>query len=154
MISLSRKTDYALLALAHLALRRQDSTGAASAREIADAYTIPLPVLMNVLKDLAKARIVTSSRGAGGGYSLALEPEQVSLMEVVTAIEGPVHLMRCVGDLPVLGQECPTACRCPVESAVKKLHGRLNRFFEATTLADLMQPQAEVPLEQVMVGGA
>lgn len=138
MLSLTKKTDYALVALAYLSLHRQEGA-AVSARDIAEHFGIPLPILMNVLKELAKARLVTSARGMSGGYTLAAAPEQVTLLEVVTAMEGPVRLARCVNDLPVMGQECPIACRCGIQQAIHGLHEKIHGFLHQMTLADLMQ---------------
>ena len=99
MLTFSRKTDYALIALTHMA---QDQNGLCSAREIADYYGMPLPLLMNVLKQLAQAGLAQSARGPRGGYTLALQPEDISLNQVVRAVEGPIKLVHCAGP-PVPG---------------------------------------------------
>ena len=100
MLSLSKKTDYALIALAYLGQVRGEhsphatsESDAVSARKIADKHSLPLPLLMNLLKDLVRARIVTSVRGATGGYRLAVDPADVSLLDVVQAIDGPVQMV-------------------------------------------------------------
>ena len=71
MLTLNRKSDYALISLSHLGRCRGTIT---SAREIADTYQIPLPLLMNILKQLTREGIIASARGAKGGYRLAVEP--------------------------------------------------------------------------------
>ena len=116
----------------------------ASAREIADQFHMPLPLLMNVLKDLARARLVTSTRGAAGGYVLAMDPRLVTLSEVVTAVEGPSRLTVCSSsELPILGQEgCQVSGGCPIEGPIRRLHARLGEFFEKVTLADLLAVEA------------
>ncbi len=141
MLSLTRKTDYALVALAYLGQRRTVGGDSVSAREIADRFDMPLPLLMNILKELAKARIVSSTRGAAGGYRLAMEPEHVTLLEVVTATEGPIRLAQCCSGLPIVGQECRVADDCPIRGPVRHLHDRLSEFMGRITLAELMQGQ-------------
>jgi Rrf2 family protein len=138
MLTLTRKTDYALVALSHLAQCRAAEIGPVSARQIGESYQLPLPLLMNILKELAAAKLVHSTRGATGGYSLASEPQDVSLMQVIHAIEGPIKLTPCCDPLPIVGQTCPTGENCPISGAVQKLQGRLNQFFTQLTLADLL----------------
>ncbi len=144
MLSLTRKTDYALVALAYLGQRQAEVQPMCSAREIADRFDMPLPLLMNILKELAKARIVSSTRGSSGGYSLAMEPEQVTLLEIVTATEGPMRLAQCCSGLPIVGQEeCRVAVSetCPIRGPMRHLHERLTDFMAGITLAELMEEE-------------
>ena len=90
MLSLTRKTEYALIALSHLA---SEPNRLASARGIADIYRIPLPVLTNVLKTLNRCELIKSERGARGGYRLAQEPKDISLASLIRAVEGPIRLV-------------------------------------------------------------
>ena len=140
MLSLTRKTDYALVALALLGRRRQAGEGPVSARVVAEEFGLPLPLLMNILKELAQARIVTSTRGATGGYALNNDPGSITILEVVTAIEGPVRLAQCCDGLPIAGQGCAVeASACPAKGAVRQLHRRIVTFFEEMTLEDLLR---------------
>ncbi len=157
MLGLTKKTDYALVALAFLAKHQgqvDEQAATVSARDIAEHHGLPLPVLMNVLKELAKARLVKSVRGAGGGYVLATSPQQISVLDVVTAMEGPLRLARCVDDLPIVGQGCPHACKCGIQSAVHQLHDRLAGFFTSVTLADLLEKAQPATPEPMGVGVA
>ena len=86
MLLLTRKTDYALLALASLA--RQTPAGA-SARGLAERLSLPLPVLRNILKQLTSRGVLKSTRGTRGGYRLARSPEQITLAQLLAATEGP-----------------------------------------------------------------
>jgi len=115
MLTLTRKTDYALVALSHLAHRLAEDAGPVSARIIAETHGLPLPLLMNILKELAQAKLVNSTRGATGGYALALSPERISLLEIINAIEGPVKLTACCDGLPIVGQGCAVAATCPIQ---------------------------------------
>lgn len=138
MLSLSRKTDYALVALAYLG-GAAAGRGAVSARQVAEQTGLPEPVTQTVLKQLAAARIVTSTRGSAGGYELVQDPAHVSVLEVVVAIEGPVQTAPCCdGNLPILGQDCRLEGECKIGPAIKTLHRRLVGVLEETTLADLL----------------
>lgn len=144
MLAITRKTDYAFIALAHLA---QQPDGCTSAREIAERYGIPLPLLMNILKVLTQQGLASSSRGPRGGYSLGMPAEQITLYDVVRAVEGPIQLVQCMepreGDSANESRhDCNLAGCCPVRSPIQRIHERLVAFLDETTLADLAQDQA------------
>ncbi len=145
---LTRKTDYALVALAGLARR---GGNAASARDLADQFDLPLPVLRNILKVLATQGLLTSSRGPSGGYRLARLPREISLAEIVTAIEGPVQLVKCC---PTGSDEMDHACRledsCLIKLNVGLVHDRLMGFLHEVTL-DQIAPDAAVETGTVPV---
>jgi len=153
MLSLSKKTDYALIALAFLA---EHPGRTASARQIADERALPAPLLMNILKDLHHGGIVRSSRGTKGGYQLAVDPASVSLHEMIIALEGPVRLIECAPDdcrheTDEEAQECRVSGRCAVQAPLQALHHRLVRFLQDVTLADVILPgrRIDVPLERI-----
>ena len=93
VLALTKKTDYALIALSELAKR---SDVVISARGIAERYGVPLALLTNILKGLNRAGIVKSERGAHGGYRLARPAESVNLHELIVVIEGPLRLLRSI----------------------------------------------------------
>lgn len=152
MLSFSRKTDYALVALTRLAQARLADGEPVSARQIASEYQgLPLPLLMNVLKDLQRAGIVSSTRGARGGYVLAQAPQRISIAGVVEAIEGPLQITMCCNghEDPADGDDdcgCQLSNRCPVSPAIHRLHQRVNRFFEEMTLEDICNARVDVPV--------
>ena len=92
MLSLSRKADYALVALAGLA---DHELAGSSARDLADELHLPLPALRNILKRLTQQGFLTSTQGPKGGYRLARRPEHITLGQLVEAIDGPVQLAMC-----------------------------------------------------------
>ncbi|MBB6429861.1 RrF2 family transcriptional regulator [Algisphaera agarilytica] len=141
MLQLTRKTDYALVALADLARRKLDEAGPTSARTIAEAYSMPLPLLMNILKELAQAKLVTSTRGASGGYQIAVEPSRVSMLEVINAIEGPVKLSPCCDQLPIADQGCGREDLCPIHQGINRVHRRIIDFFGQVMLNELIDEQ-------------
>lgn len=140
----TRKTDYALVALAGLAAREGES--GASARDLAGRLHLPLPVLRNILKLLATHGLLVSTRGPSGGYRLARPAREVTLAEVIRIIEGPVQLVRCC---PTSGQDEEPRCQledsCMIKGNVRTVHERLMRFLNDVTLDELL-PQTLVTL--------
>ncbi len=136
MFSLTKRTGYALVALSHLA--RLPEGELASAREIGERFGVPVPLLMNVLKRLAAAGYVASVRGVRGGYRLARPAVEISLADVVSAIEGPVALAECLADGDGRdGCRCQVLARCPLVGPLRKVHRRLQGVLADTTLAEL-----------------
>jgi FeS assembly SUF system regulator len=138
MLSMSRKTDYALVALAHLA--RQCDGKTVSARHVAEEYGLPLPMLMQVLKELQRGGVVESERGAHGGYALARSPRDVTVLNVIELIEGPVRVSMCCDDEED-GEPCaPCALlsKCPITDPVRELNQRLVDLLRNVSLADLI----------------
>ena len=135
---LTRKTDYALVALAGLARLGGE---AASARDLAEQLHLPLPVLRNILKVLATHGLLVSSRGPSGGYRLARPAHDISLAEIVEVIEGPVQLLTCC---PPEGNEAVPRCRiedsCLIKVNVGRVHDRLMEFLHDVKL-DQMVPE-------------
>src|SRR5262249_60239197 len=93
MLRLSKKADYALIAMKHLALR--GDRGSSSAREIAGLYDIPIELMAKVLQKLVRRGLLASHQGTRGGYKLARVPSQISVAAVIQAIEGPVTVTPC-----------------------------------------------------------
>lgn len=139
MLTLTRKTDYALIALTHLAQAKDQCL---SAREIAARYNLPLPLLMNLLKQLAQRGLTKSVRGPRGGYALGMEPREITLHDVITAVEGPLQLVQCVDRQEAVATEDDDGCCelvecCPVRSPIHRIHDRLVQFLTSVTLADI-----------------
>ena len=92
MFRLSKKSDYGLIAMKHLALHSEESV---SAREIAAQYHIPAELLAKVLQQLARKGLLVSQQGMNGGYVLARDPARISIVDVVEALEGPISITPC-----------------------------------------------------------
>ena len=150
MLTLTKKTDYALIAMAHLA--RQE-TVCASAREIGDAYSVPLPLLMNILKTLTRSGLIQSVRGARGGYALARPATKITLATLIEVIEGPIRFIQCADETTECEEEktsadqdlkssCELMGTCPVRHPAMQVHDRLIQFLQSVTLAELVQSPA------------
>ena len=144
MLSLTRKTEYALIALTHLA---GQGGALVSARDVAGRFGLPLPLLMNILNELTRRGLVSSTRGAKGGYRLAREPNAITLAQVIRAMEGPVRLTACCSDHAGIAEDdCTLEPLCPVKLPVRKVHDSLEQFLGRVTLAYLASETVPVGL--------
>lgn len=109
-----------------------------SAREIAERFPLPKRLLAEVLKDLCRAGLVDSTRGARGGYRLARPAEQITLREIVAVLEGAPALSACESSAASGG--CEVEPICPIKSPIGRLRGRLWELLEDTSLRDLQGP--------------
>lgn len=140
MIRFSLRAEYGLRALMELAARRED--GPIPAREIARAQGIPLRFLEHQLAALHKAGLVDSHRGAGGGCTLARDPAQIRVSEVIEVLEGPLAAMTCLD--PHHDETCPQDHQCGLQELWMRVEDAVREVFERTTLADLAVRQREI----------
>jgi Rrf2 family protein len=140
MLRLSKKADYALMAMKHLALRSDRGThGSSSAREIAELYDIPIELLAKVLQRLVRRGLLASQQGTRGGYQLARTPAQISVADVIQAIDGPVTVTACSSDE---GQQCEQFAKCNVRDPLWRVRERILTALGECTIAELA---ADVP---------
>jgi Rrf2 family protein len=131
MLRLSKKADYALMAMKHLAAR-QDA-GSCSAREIAEAYEIPLELLAKVLQRLVRVRLLVSVQGTRGGYRLGRPAASVSVADVIQAVDGPVTVTACSPD----DHRCEQYSKCSIRDPLWKIRGRILETLTTVSVADL-----------------
>ena len=129
---LRRNTDYALRIMVHLALRSGGEP--VSTRELARAEEISYPLACKLMQMLNKAKLVKSFMGPAGGFGLVREPEEINLLDMITAIQGPLALNRCLVDVDA----CRRAKNCPVSKKLKKLQQHINGYLADVTLAELI----------------
>lgn len=139
MLKLTKKADYGLIALRHLAVQPAGAT--ASAKEIAAAYRIPVPMLSKILQSLAKQGFLTSEQGTNGGYRLARDPRDISALEVIRSIDGPIILTACFTD----HGECDHSMRCTVREPLRKVHEGILRLLSGISIHDMSQDDMPVP---------
>jgi Rrf2 family protein len=135
MLQLTKRTEYGLIALTHLAHR---VGSVCSVREICDSYPIPRRLVAEVLKDLCHAQLVLSHRGSSGGYSLARLPEAISVGDVVAALEGHPSLTSCASLGLFTAQTCDVEHVCPIRSPIETLRIELWRMLSRKSLQDLL----------------
>jgi Rrf2 family protein len=131
MLKLTKKADYGLIALKHLAVVGR--AGTASAKEIADAYGIPLPLLAKILQKLTKTGLLTSLPGSSGGYKLAKRPEKISALEVIHAIDGPIILTTCF----TAHGRCDQSDKCTVREPLRKVHEAIIDLLGKITISEM-----------------
>lgn len=149
MLKLTKKADYGLIALRHLTVVAADASAhlnptgraSASAKDIADAYGVPLPLLSKVLQKLARAGILASEQGTNGGYRLARDASKISALEVIRAIDGPIILTQCFTE----HQDCVQTVLCPVREPLRKVHEGILGLLSSISMADLASDDMQIP---------
>ncbi|ARW16474.1 SUF system Fe-S cluster assembly regulator [Komagataeibacter europaeus] len=128
MLKLSKLTDYAVVALVRLGQKEEVTTSPVLSRSTG----IPEPTVAKVLKILATQGIVTSQRGARGGYRLAYPLEEISIATVIQAIDGPISLTTCVD-----GGDCDARSTCGLGGQWDMVNAAIRNALSAITLADM-----------------
>ncbi len=149
MIRLSKLSDYAIVALCELSR----SPGGLSACVLARQSGVPEPTVAKLMKGLARVGIVVSQRGIAGGYSLARPARDISVADVIAAIEGPIALTDCVD-----GHQggCEAEAHCSVRGNWNRINDAIKSALASVSLADMAQPAfvpalsaADIGLERV-----
>ncbi|HWZ98436.1 MAG TPA: SUF system Fe-S cluster assembly regulator [Candidatus Dormibacteraeota bacterium] len=141
MFKLSKKADYGLIAVKHLAMHREQH--ACSANEIADEYGISTTLMAKVLQKLARQNLVAAKHGSSGGYQLSKTPDQISALEVITAIDGPVLITSCVTS----HGNCDATSKCSVREPLRRVNDSILNVLGTVTIAQM----SEEPQEQALV---
>lgn len=145
MLRLSKKSDYALISMKHLATR-PDGGASSSAREISESYDIPLELLAKVLQRLVRARLLVSVQGTRGGYRLARHASMISVADVIQAVDGPVTVTACSTD----DHNCDQYSKCSIRDPLWKIRGRILDALTTVSVADLTEEPAEQPAVKQM----
>lgn len=149
MLKISKLTDYGLLASVYLA---QHPGEVAAAREIAEFYHLPLPVITKVLKALHTSGVIRSHRGVGGGYSFDGDAEGVTLGQLVEVFEGPWDLTECETYDHEGVATCAIRVACPSRRFMFGINRAVKGAFEQVTLGDLVRggtPHAVIDKSQL-----
>jgi Rrf2 family protein len=138
MLALTKKTDYAFIALHHMGTLRSGEF--ANAKEIAAMHRIPPELLAKILQTLVKKSLVTSLAGPKGGYALARPLSRISAGEVVRAIEGELQFTRCHDNG---GAPCQQIVQCTVRTPLQRIQDSVIALLDATSLEQLMLPESD-----------
>lgn len=144
MLRLTKKADYALMALKFLAEQpgadartpAEPSASAQSAKDIAQAYHIPPPLLAKILQTLAKAGLLISHAGTNGGYALARPATTISAFEVIRAIDGPLFITSCI----TIHGSCDLAGHCTIKEPLRKVNDSIKDLLSNICISDLVEP--------------
>ena len=143
MFKLSKKADYGLIAMKHLANHRQEH--ACSANEIAEEYGISATLMAKVLQKLAKQGLVAAKYGSTGGFQSARQPDKISALEVLTAIDGPVLITSCVTS----HGNCDATERCSVKEPLQRVNESILNVLNTVTIAHLSEEKQEPALVEL-----
>ena len=143
MLRVSKLTDYATVVMTCLAA----GDGVMSAQALAERARLELPTVSKLLKQLAQAGLVASTRGINGGYRLARAPERITIADVVTAMEGPIGMTECSAHVGL----CDHESHCGVRVNWQRINQAIAHALASVTLADMLKPaprkRAAIPLQ-------
>jgi FeS assembly SUF system regulator len=135
MVRLSKLTDYGMVLMSCFA--RAPAGSLRTARDLAAESRVPLPTVSKILKELLGSGLLLSRRGIQGGYCLAREPRQISLADIITALEGPVALTECSTDVSGL---CDVEACCAIKRNQQVISQAIRGVLAKLKLSDLIQP--------------
>ena len=135
MLKLTKKADYGLIALKHLAVNCADASS--SAKVIAECYGIPQPLLAKILQKLTKIGLLQSLPGTNGGYRLARSPQSITALEVIRAIDGPIILTACFTEHGA----CEQSEKCTVREPLRRVHEGILNLLNTITISDMSRDE-------------
>ncbi len=130
---LRRNTDYALRLAVHLAKHHGD--GAVATRVLAEDEDVSYQLACKLMQKLNKAGLVQSDMGPKGGFRLSRSPEEVAILDVIQAVQGPLRLNRCLLNDSV----CSRQATCPVRAKMQELQDQMDGYLGGVTLAELVR---------------
>jgi len=136
MLRFTKRADYGLMAIHYIALN--DGFGAMSAKRIAEEFAIPPELMAKILQRLAKQGLIVSTNGPKGGYALGRRPTEITVGQVIRALEGPINIVSCLED-----DDCPQMERCNLRRPVHKIQAAISQVLDTMSLAELTS--ADVP---------
>jgi FeS assembly SUF system regulator len=148
MLRVSKLTDYATVIMTVLA---DASDSVLSAQDVAARAHLELPTVSKLLKQLAHANLVDSFRGVNGGYRLAREPAQITIAQIVTAMEGPIGMTECSAHVGL----CDHESHCGVRVNWQRINHAIAHALASVTLADMLKPvlpkRPAIPVQVAMI---
>lgn len=153
MLKFSKKADYGLMALQYMATVQpgdQHSTRIVNSKEIAEEYQIPSELLAKVLQTLAKSGLVESHNGPKGGYLLARHAQEITIAQVLEAIEGPLGIMDCSHEAD--GLPCSQQEHCTIRTPLLRLQDSIYRLLNNMTLQDMLGGTPLITVQSLTTG--
>ena len=130
MLKLTRKLEYALIALSHI--QGQATEKIVNTKEIAETHRIPLQLLAKTLQQLAKHNIIEAIQGAHGGYRLKKSLDNINMNTLIQILEGPIGIMDCSVD-----SNCVQLDICNIRKPINRVNDAIVSMFDNLTLADI-----------------
>lgn len=147
MLRLSKKSDYALMAMKHLATR--SDAASASAREIAEQYDIPIELMAKVLQRLARRGLLTSHQGTRGGYRLSRASSAISVADIIQAIDGPLTVTACSSE----AENCGQFAKCSIRDPLWRIKDRILSALATCSLQEVATDPVEEPAVPLALSG-
>src|SRR6188768_4289727 len=140
MLRLSKKADYALMAVRHLALQTEPTS--ACAREIAEQYDIPIELMAKVLQRLVRTGLLVSTQGTRGGYALSRPSTAISVADVIQAIDGPFTVTACSNEKA----DCEQYSKCSIRDPLWRIRERIAEALGTVTIAEMAAEPQTAPV--------
>jgi len=134
MLRLSKKTEYALMAVKYIALQQKNCV---TAREIAENYDLPFELISKILQQLTRYKIISSIQGSKGGYRLSRIPGDISLIDIISAIEPDYHLTNCMKDGSSL-KDCEHFDCCIIKNPLIKIQNEIEKLLKNMTVTEII----------------
>ncbi len=150
MLKLSKKADYGLMALQHIASNQYGDVAHArvvNTKEIAEEYHIPVELLAKVLQTLSKSGIIESHNGPKGGYLLGKNPREITIARVLESLEGPLGIMDCAHEKD--GDACMQREHCNIRTPLLKVQNGIYQLLNHMTLQDILGGTPLITLQSV-----
>ena len=134
MNKISRKIEYALMALTHMSQKHQGDL--TTAKEVAETFGAPFDVVSRVLQKLAQNEVLRAEQGVNGGYMIVKDLSRVSLHEVMEMVLGPLGIAKCLHD----DSSCEMAAFCNISDPMQVLNQKLETFYQSVSIRELIEP--------------
>ncbi len=134
MLKLTKKIDYGLMAIAYIAWNHGERV--VNTKEIAEAYSIPVELLAKILQRMVKGGLITSLSGPKGGYSLSTSPSDITVAQIIEAVEGNINILNCSEEQ---NGRCYQFDRCTIRTPMQRLEHRIVDMLNTTTLEELIE---------------
>ena len=134
MLRVTKLADYGIVMLTYFASHSESTF---NARDVAREARLPLPVVSKVLKLLARNGLLSSQRGIKGGYGLSRPPQEITVAEIIRALEGPIAVTECTDSVH---GDCGLQSGCPVRTNWHLINRAIHDALEKITLAEMTQP--------------
>ena len=135
MLKLSKKAEYAIIAARHLALNKPEKYS--TAKEISDNYQIPFQLVAKVLQNFTKEEIAISFQGVKGGYKLNKSPDDISLNDIITAVENKYKLTKCMQN-GLAEDNCVHIDGCKIRDPLIGIQMKIDNVFQKTSLKQIL----------------
>src|SRR4051812_19552535 len=144
MLKLTKKADYGLMAMKHLA--EHADMGACSAKDVAESYGIPPEALAKIMQRLVKSGLLVSQHGTHGGYTLARSADSISAFEVIRAIDGPLFITSCI----TVRGECDQSDRCTIREPLRRVNDSIEHVLRSISISEMRDDEDVHPAEDLV----